>query len=156
VGEIPASAGPLMTNPAQAADCGAEMILRSRLVLQLALEASLEKSRKALLVLDLAGLVLETQKQILLSRSLAVVNASRGSADQAGQQLAGTSGDLISPEIVAQLRTSALRIQSATRLHLALLGRSRQKLRVMANMLAGPDAPYSCVADQRLRGGLRA
>ncbi len=143
-----------MTNPTQAANRGTEKILRSRLALHLALEASLEKSRKALLALDLAGLVIETREQILLARSVAVLDASRGSAVRI--EWRPGRNDLISTQTLEQLRASALRVQSTIRLQLALLVRSHQKLRVMANMLAGTSAPYSRVAEQRLRGGLQA
>lgn len=131
-----------MTNPALAANPLAREILRSRLVLQLAIETSLDKSRKALLALNLAELAIETREQITLSRSLAILDATSKSDRGAERQPARANSDLFSDPTLAQVRASALRIHSATRLQLALLARSRQKLRVIANMLAGTGASY--------------
>ncbi len=127
-----------MTNQLQESNPGPEEILRARLVLQLGLEASLEKSRKALLALNLSELVIETREQIMLSRGLAIVEAStRNDADKKPERRPErATSDSILAHAVVQVRASGRRIQSAIRLQLALLARSRQKLRVMANMLA--------------------
>ncbi len=140
-----------MTGLVPAASTGTNEILRSRLVLHLAVEASLEKSRKALLALDLGGLATQTREQILLSRCLAALNEWSG-VNGGTQQLARDEGCLVSAQTVEQVRASALRVQSAIRLQLAILSRLRHKLRVMANMLAETGAPYGPAASARLRG----
>lgn len=137
-----------MSDSVQATNPIATEILRSRLVLQLGLEASLKKSRIALLTLNLSGLLIETREQIMLSRSLAILNAASGS-DSLGMQQAERAAGTTRGHALVQLRASALRIQSAIRLQLAVLARSRRKLRVLANMLAGPSMAYSALTVAR-------
>jgi hypothetical protein len=121
-------------------------------VLMAALEAGLEESRKALLALDLAGLVKGTREQVLLSRELAAVLYENGqSAAVAGPpDLAGELGR--QQMEIDQVRIMGRRIIGAIRLQHALLARSQSKLRVMANMRAGPSAAYGPMLASRFRG----
>jgi hypothetical protein len=110
-----------------------------------ALEASLERSRKALLALDLAGIEAQTQVQAVLTRSFddlmragLQLNAARASAvGNAGSPMASATSKL-----EADFRDNATRIVQSARLQAALLARSQQKLRVLARTLAGPSAMY--------------
>lgn len=105
------------------------------LVLMAELEASLQGSHKALLALDLAGIEYRTKEQIGLLRKF---NAFGGhTADGAGPALA-----VREPALAEELRRSGTRVLQAARLQSALLARARSKLRVLANMLAGPSVAY--------------
>ena len=107
------------------------------------LEASLRRSREALLALDLAGIEAGTREQVslfrefdaLLRRSLAAVAATRTTETT-------SSGLRAQPELEEELRRSRDRILDALRLQAALLARAQSKLRILANMLAGPTVPY--------------
>jgi hypothetical protein len=115
----------------------------SLLRLMAALEASVEGSRKTLLALDLPELVSRTREQILLSRQLAAVLYEACGDGDALCRAAGLTGEFGSQQVEReQARTIAKRIIAAIRLQYALLARSRTKLRVMANMLAGTSAAY--------------
>lgn len=121
----------------------------SLLALAAGLEASLEQSRKALLSLDLPAIVARTGEQILLSRELAVVLCQASGGLSASPDL---PEELQREKLqIEQVRVIAERIISAIRLQSALLVRLRTKLRVMANMLAGPSAVYSSMLEGRLR-----
>lgn len=100
----------------------------TRLTLMRQLQASLAQSCKALLALDLAGIERGTREQVGLSQELA-----EGFA-RAGRELGGDEGE--------ELRQNELGVLQALRLQSALLARARCKLRVLANMLAGPSASY--------------
>jgi hypothetical protein len=97
------------------------------------LEASLLASRRALLALDLGAIERGTREQAGLIREFDALLRPGLSAE--------------TPERQEAFRQSAQRILEASRLQAALLVRAQRKLRVLANMLAGPSASY---------GGLRA
>lgn len=113
--------------------------LRSRLGTMTRLAASLERSRKALLALDLGAIEAGTREQLDLVRELELV--SRRSED------GGQGPSAYSPEIEDRLRQSELQLRDSARLQAALLGRMRGKLRVLANMLAGPSVTYGPLPD---------
>jgi hypothetical protein len=105
------------------------------------LEASLLASRRALLALDLGAIERGTSEQAGLIREFDALlrpGLSAGTPERIPERI---------PERQETLRQSAQRILEASRLQAALLARAQRKLRVLANMLAGPSASY---------GGLRA
>jgi hypothetical protein len=114
------------------------------------LEASLEGSRKALLVLDLAGIEHGNSEQMRLLCEMAATLPRRGAAQDDGcSRFAGgaaehrlTQEHERERERGKELCQSRDRILTATRLQGALLSRARTKLRVLANMLASPSADY--------------
>jgi hypothetical protein len=124
---------------------GSNELLRTRLELMRQLEASLQRSRKALLALDLAGIERGTGEQVnlvqefesVLRRSTAPPAIGRQSAEEGGLGL-----PVHASELARELRRSENRIREAARLQAALLARARSKLRVLANMLAGPSVTY--------------
>ena len=115
--------------------------LRARLALMNALEASLHRSRKALLALDLAGVERGTIEQTGLIRECGEILWSEVPIDlSAGtNKLEGQQKELLKKE----LGLCQQRILEAGRLQAALLARAQSKLRVLANMLAGPSVIYS-------------
>jgi hypothetical protein len=143
--EKPVTQNPMPTNtfltspipPADAAaqpDAGVLALLAGMRELQ----ASLEGSRKAILTLDLAAIERGTSEQtglIILIRELDALR--RYAAEPRAPILPATS-----PEQKSELRRSGARILEAARLQVALLARAQGKLRVLANMLAGPSVDY--------------
>lgn len=118
--------------------------VRSRLALMGELEASLHRSRKALLALDLAGIERATGEQVGMIREFQAC-LRRGVAPQATEKSGaknalGLSAPAPNPE--EELRKSESRVLEAVRLQAALLGRAQCKLHVLANMLAGPSVTY--------------
>jgi hypothetical protein len=117
--------------------------VRSRLALMGELEASLHRSRKALLALDLAGIERATGEQVGMIREFQAC-LPRGVLPLA----IGNTGAKGAPGLVAhapeleELRKSESRVLEAVRLQAALLGRAQCKLHVLANMLAGPSVTY--------------
>jgi hypothetical protein len=99
------------------------------------LEASLQASRKALLALDLAAIERGTSEQAGLIREFAALLRQSGENVRPGLS-AGT------PERRETFQQNAQRILEAARLQAALLARAQRKLRVLANMLAGPSVIY--------------
>src|SRR5579863_8443882 len=118
--------------------------LRRRVILMGELETSLEASRNALLALDLANIENETRHQIYLIREFDLqLQASRTPAARERSAEPGCGGAQVAvPELEETLGRSQKRIFDALRLQAALLARARRKLRVLANMLAGPSGPY--------------
>jgi hypothetical protein len=122
-----------------------EDLLRLRVVLMGALEASLQRSRKALLALDLAEIEAGTSDQVGLLREFdALLQRGRAAALAADRpaELRGSDLPARSPELDEELRRSQNRILDCLRLQAALLKRTQSKLRVLANMLAGPTVSY--------------
>lgn len=128
-----------------------EDFLRVRLALLRALEVSLERSQEALLALNLEGMQRGTSEQIVLLRELDA--AGRQAAERLAENPtgakpefeAGWAGGLnheLKDGLKNETRRSAQRILEGLRLHRALLARARGKLRILANMLAGPSEPY--------------
>jgi hypothetical protein len=112
--------------------------VRARLSLLGQLEASLNRSRKALLALDLAGIERGTAEQVCVIREL-------GAFLQLGTILPGSG-------LEEDLRRSESRILQTARLQAALLVRARSKLRILGNMLAGPSSSYGPITARN--GGL--
>ncbi len=113
--------------------------LVARLALMTQLEASLRRSRASLLALDLEGIRLGTSEQIQLARSLAALSQpSRENAP--ASEAEGERGKNSGPAHAC--RAGAQVILDLVRMHAALLRRAQSKLRVLANMLAGPSATY--------------
>jgi hypothetical protein len=102
------------------------------------LEASLLGSHSALLALDLAGIERGTTEQAdLIGKFVVRRQAVR---EQSADGLFRVPAD--APGLARELRHRAMRILYAARLQSALLARSQTKLRVLANMLAGPSVDY--------------
>jgi hypothetical protein len=124
--------------------------LVQRLALMRQLQASLFGSRNALLALDLAGIEQGTREQVELSLQLAE-DIRRESTPAAkirpltrkhpASGLAGHPPEL-EPELKEEIRRSEREVLQALRLQSALLVRAQCKLRVLANMLAGPSVNY--------------
>jgi hypothetical protein len=102
------------------------------------LETSLDCSRQALLALDLAGVTRQTEQQVELIRKLEKF-LPRGMLAPASER---HSEEDAMPLVDEEVRRNANRIVEAARLQAALLRRAQCKLRIMANMLAGPNVTY--------------
>jgi hypothetical protein len=90
------------------------------------LRASLERGSRALLALDLEGIRQQTAEQAILTARLRCELARMQSSRRDARYIAPRAGLLL----------------EAARLHLGILARLQRKLRVMANMLAGPNTSY--------------
>lgn len=113
------------------------------------LEASLLGSHSALLGLDLAGIERGTREQAdLIGRSDAV--RRQAVREESADGLFRLPGD--APELARKLRGSAMRILQSARLQSALLARAQSKLRVLANMMAGPSVDYGPLLARRTGG----
>jgi hypothetical protein len=120
-----------------------EETLRSHLELMMALEASLGRSRKALVDLDLESLNRCTAEQVFLSRELAaILDQVRGSQRPIVQASDVANVQLVPSELRQTLRQTQSRVFTALQLQSALLARLQCKLCVLANMRAGLAAPY--------------
>lgn len=120
-------------------------LLQACLALMRGLETSLQGSRKALLVLDLAGLERGTCEQIGLVRELALIQMAHVASLAPGREpvqagIPAASG--YDSGMKEEFRRSGNRILQATRLHAALLARVQRKLCILAHVVAGPSAPY--------------
>ena len=123
----------------------ADALLWARVALMSELEASLHGSRKALLALDLPGIEHGTNEQAglirefeaLLKRDTLMPALERQPGEEAKAGLIAGS-----PELEEKLRRSVCRTLEAARLQTALLARAQCRLRVLANMLAGPSVIY--------------
>jgi hypothetical protein len=118
------------------------------LALMRELEGSLERSRQALLALDLGGVEQGTGEQIELVGKIQaalgrVIRPETGRAPvqrcAPGTEQCGRGPE---NELQEELRHSGNRILQAARLQAALLARAQWKLRVLANMLAGTSVRY--------------
>jgi hypothetical protein len=118
-------------------------VARARLMADL--EASLHRSRKALLALDLVAIERQTEEQADLIRKFERLLAE-GMQAQASRQQAEkdtrSAAHLWLPGPEEEIRRKAHRIAEATRLQAALLTRAQCKLRILANMLAGSSVIY--------------
>jgi len=123
-----------------------------RLQLLRDLEASLGGSRQALLELDLAGIKQGTREQVGLVRELQKFPEMRmprlgrtGDRREGGTQETGAEVPTWSRETAEDVRRCEEAVLQAARVQAALLARARRKLRILANMLAGPSLNYSCL-----------
>ncbi len=128
---------------------GAES-LQTLSTLMCALEASLGASRKALLALDLAGIEQGTQEQVSLIHEFdAVLRRNRATPSTRSAERSPDFADASEQELLR----SRKRLLDAIRLQAALLARARCKLRVLANMLAGPSVGYGPLLAQNADHG---
>jgi len=104
------------------------------------LEASLIGSYKALLALDLAAIERGTREQVGLV----------GKFQTARRQSGGPFRLPGPPGLGRELRRSGKKVLAAARLQSALLARAQTKLRVLANMLAGPSVDYGPLLARRM------
>ncbi len=121
------------------------------------LQSSLEGSRKAVLALDLAGLGRETCEQMLAMQELGLRNSCLMLPSvrcRINPRVAQTKACLRPRPERQELERAARRVLDAGRLQMALLARAQRKLRVIANMLAGPGRSYGVVPSAN--GGLLA
>jgi hypothetical protein len=121
---ISGSFGLIPTAPMSEAEAGENQASLFALIERL--QASLERDARALLALDLTRIRQETAEQAIMSGELKSKLAQLQPPQAHSRELA----------------QKARRVLEASRLQLALLARSQRKLRVMANMLAGPSADY--------------
>jgi hypothetical protein len=116
---------------------------RSASALLAELQASLEGSQRALLSHDLGGLERGTSEQIGLQRSLQALPAlwSQNGAPRPD----GAPGDAtpLDPALAAGLRAAQWRVLYLGRVQAALLTRAQRSLRMLSNLLAGPEASYA-------------
>ena len=126
----------------------AERFEPKRLQLLRELEASLSGSRRALLALDLAGIEQGTREQVGLVRELERFPEREMQIPRPAQELKKRmqeSGEVptCSQEVAEEVRRCEQSVLQAARVQAALLARARRKLRILANMLAGPSLNYS-------------
>jgi hypothetical protein len=126
--------------------------------LLLELEASLKTSQRALLTRDLASIEQGTREQTRLVGSLSIVSAPI--AAQLAAHLAGDPHQIatalsnpahrsrvrldsrLSAQVSSQVNAASIRILYLGRVQAALLVRARQCLRMLAHLVAGPQAGY--------------
>jgi hypothetical protein len=132
----------------------AERFAPERLQLLRDLETSLGGSRQALLALDLAGIEQGTREQVALVRELQKypkMHIPRPRLGQIGERRKGKTQETgaevptWSREMAEDVRRCEEAVLQAARVQAALLARARRKLRILANMLAGPSLNYSCL-----------
>jgi hypothetical protein len=117
------------------------------------LEASLHRSRQALLAFDLAGMEYETGEQRRMVGKLSPL--LRRSSESGVVQL--RSSDDVEAAfdrdggLGAAYLSSAKAILEAARLQTALLRRAQSKMRVLANMLAGSSVTYGSLINPAVR-----
>jgi hypothetical protein len=120
-------------------------LLRARMAMMGELEASLQSSTEAILRLDLAGIEQRTREQAGLVREFAALLQAAGWPPSSEKKLTKDENRALpacAPVAEDELRKSRNRIVTAARLQSALLARAQRKLRVLANMLAGPGVTY--------------
>jgi hypothetical protein len=120
----------------------ADALLWARMALMSELEASLQTSRNALVALDLAGIERGTSEQVGLIEELDALTRRSVAPLESERPLAEQEAHGPTPGLEEEVRRSAYRILEASRLHAALLARAQWKLRVLANILAGPSVTY--------------
>lgn len=126
-----------------------EVICRRLRIMQ-ELLSSLSASHESLVKLDLNGIEHGTRDQVSLSRKLGENLSAESANVREGSGIAerapADAGELRAAGLrAAELRQVESQVLQALRLQSALLGRARRKLRILANMLAGPSGNYSAV-----------
>jgi hypothetical protein len=109
------------------------------------LEDSLNASREALLARDLSRLEQGTDEQIRLRRALGILLAGKNVGKNVGKNSdegADAPPSLCDPLLAENLREAQLRVLQHGRVQAALLRRAQRWLRVLSNLLAGPEAGY--------------
>lgn len=139
---------------------------RAAVALLAELEASLEAGQRTLLSRDLEGLERATSEQIGLHRSLQTLRshgaqndgAQNNGAQNNGTQNNGARGNHgalgpggapgnhappLDPALAAGLLAAQWRVLYLGRVQAALLTRAQRSLRMLSNLLAGPEASYA-------------
>jgi hypothetical protein len=123
-----------------------DVFLRTRLEVMPALEASLSRSRDALLAMNLGGIERGTREQLGFIRELTAARLQGVASPPGGVRQPREDEESARPVHAAELMEELLerenRIRKAARLQAALLARARYKLRVLGNMLAGLSITY--------------
>lgn len=115
--------------------CDSRPAMENRLALLKKLEASLARSHRALISLDLPAIEQSTKEQRMLSVHL--------SLEMRRPAVAGGVSKTKHPELSCELTNRGWKVLHAAQLQAALLKRAHRKLHVMANMLAGSDRNYA-------------
>jgi len=140
---MPSQLGRADNNPCPNFSAPGDEFLRARLALMPALEASLRRSREALVAMDLEDIERGTREQAGFIRELKA--ASQRKLLPGGGRQPQENRELVffaSAAELEELRQSENRVREAARLQAALLARARYKLRVLANMLVGVSKTY--------------
>ena len=111
------------------------------------LEASFQVSQRALLARDVVGLEACTREQIRLRESLGIL-WSRAAAPAPGSDRAHSDLGL-----AAELRSAQMRVLHLGRIQGALLARAQRWLRMVSNLLAGPEGSYALSAGTQVVPG---
>lgn len=118
------------------------------------LEVSLERGRKALLALDLAGIEQECGEQRDMAQRLRMwVMQPEMTSSTCSEFPSASASELFLDRFLLEqaIHLSRSRILQAVRLQRALLQRAQCRLRVLGNMLAGPAALYHPCDQAKLR-----
>lgn len=126
--EQPSTGRPALNSSAEIAQATIELLNE--------LDASLHASQKALLARDLSGLERRTTEQASMRRALEILR-SRSLAPS----------DL---RLARELHAAGQRVSHTARVQAALLARAQNWLRVIENLLAGPEAIYAPCTSSRL------
>jgi hypothetical protein len=118
---------------------------REALALLRELETSFERSQRALLSGDADALQLQTTEQ---TRLLAELDAlAQAAADEVATNASENRDAAGSSR--AELRAVAGRVLHLGRVQAVLLARAGQRIRMIAGLLAGPQAAYAAAAEER-------
>lgn len=126
-----------------------------RLALMNKLDASLARSRGALLMRDLAGIERGTRELAGLAQELRPLRARAGAGREKRANGQPSEGPAAGSETVRQLVRSEACVLQALRLHSALLQRAEHRHRVITNTLAGLSLDYSALLRKRSASILR-
>jgi len=140
---MPSQFGRADDNPCPNFWVPSDEFLRARLALMPALEASLRRSREALVAMNLEGIERGTSEQVGFIRELKAAGQRR--LLPGGSRQPQEKRELVfsaSAAELEELHQSENRVREAARLQAALLARTRYKLRVLANMLVGLSKTY--------------
>jgi len=133
------TADPLRT-PGRLSPPSPSELVRARLAILGELENSLEASQKALLARDLEGIEQGTREQLGFERAFAGLGAH--DAALRGDLAGGSARTQAGADLVSALRSAEMRVLHLARVQAALLARAQRSARIMANLLAGPQAAY--------------
>lgn len=125
---------PRLSSPRMALLEGAQQVLQQ-------LEESLERGLRALLDLNCAELERETaeQRRFVLQFNDVLQRCAQNSRVDSGGVNPKSQPER---ELIEEIRLRQARVWQAARLQAAVLTRAQSKLRMLAQMLAGPSAAY--------------
>jgi len=115
-------------------------LAQARLAILGELESSLEASQKALLARDLEGIERETREQVRLQRALAILGAP--DAVPVGDRAVGGARPQAEAPQDSASGSAQTRVLHLARVQAALLARAQRSAKMIAHLLAGPEAPY--------------